>query len=353
MRMTVFFVEPPPPEAEGGIDLAMTTLENYLRSDEVEVVRNAQKRDLPKRETAETVVHFHGLWQPRHSWVSYHCRRRGIPYVVSPHGMLEPWAWGHKTWKKRPYWHLVERFHLQRADRVLATSQLEAENLAAFVGSKHIETIPLALTEDVKPDYEHARQSIGWSPDEIVLLYLSRIHPKKGLHLLLEALMWCSETAREQVRVVVVGNGPDEYVERLHDIAHDNRHQLPPIDWEGGVWGDRKWTYMQGADLFCLPTHSENFGLVVLEACQVGTPVLTTTGTPWGLLEDWDSGLVVEPDASALQSAIQEYLMHWTWTGDDRRRLARRTRERFDMSVVGPQYERIYDHMLEDKRAYS
>ena len=53
------------------------------------------------------------------------------------------------------------------------------------------------------------------------------------------------------------------------------------IEWKGAVWGEARWPYFQGADLFCLPTHSENFGLAILDACQVGTPALTTTETPW------------------------------------------------------------------------
>jgi glycosyltransferase involved in cell wall biosynthesis len=264
--------------------------------------------------------------------------------------MLEPWAWQHKKWKKRPYWYLAERVHLQNAHRVLATSSLEAKNLTSFVGEEDIETIPLALTEDVAPEYERARQTLGWDSEDTVLLYLSRVHPKKGLHLLLEG-MASGEPTYENVRIVVVGDGPDEYVERVQDLADRNRGQLPPIEWEGGVWGDRKWAYMQGADLFCLPTHSENFGLVVLEACQVGTPVLTTTGTPWTVLTEWNSGFLVEPTVPALQSAIQEYITSWTWTKEDRRRLARRTRARFDMSVVGPQYKNVYEKVIDENKA--
>jgi glycosyltransferase involved in cell wall biosynthesis len=263
--------------------------------------------------------------------------------------MLEPWAWEHKRWKKWPYWHLVERFHLKGAGRVLATSRLEAENLADFVGAERIDTIPLALTEEVGPDYDRARHELGWTPEETILLYLSRIHQKKGLHLLLDALKTCSLVDGEATRLVVVGDGPDEYVEQLRTFVEDHRQQLPPVDWEGGVWGCKKWKYMQGADLFCLPTHSENFGLVVLEACQVGTPVLTTTGTPWRMLEDWGSGLVVHPNVGALQGALTRYLSDWTWTKTDRDRLAKKTRERFDMSVVGQQYTALYEELLGKK----
>ena len=127
-------------------------------------------------------------------------------------------------------------------------------------------------------------------------------------------------------------------------------YQLPPISWEGAVWGDEKWTYLQGADLFCLPTHSENFGLVVLEACQVGTPVLTTTGTPWQLLEDWESGLIAEPNHESVLEALERYVASFTWSDADRERLARRTRERFALSTIGPQFIDLYEQVADECR---
>lgn len=337
----VLFAEPPPEEAKGGIDLAMETIEMYLDRKGGRLTRKATLDDV-KAASGSCIVHFHGLWQLDHSWMSRWCRANDVPYVVSPHGMLEPWAWRHKRWKKWPYYKLLEQFHLRGAAHVLATSPQEADNLEPFVPEKSIRTISLAITEDVGPDYEAARTRWGWGTDEDVLVYLSRLSEKKGMHLLLKSLASLPAEQTEGLRLVVVGDGPDGYRERLRRIEETYADALPPIDWEGPVWGDEKWTYLQGADLFCLPTHSENFGLVVLEACQVGTPVLTTTGTPWGFLDGWGGGLIAEPETSSLQSALDRYTTSFSWSTEDREQLASRTRDRFSLSTVGAQYVEMY-----------
>jgi glycosyltransferase involved in cell wall biosynthesis len=96
------------------------------------------------------------------------------------------------------------------------------------------------------------------------------LHPKKGLDLLLRAL--AVTELPEMSRLVIVGGGDPYYVSKLRSLAASLADRLPKIDWVGEVWGAARWPYFQGANLFCLPTHSENFGLAVLEACQVGTP---------------------------------------------------------------------------------
>lgn len=343
--MKILFAEPPPEQAVGGLELAIDTLYTYLRQDGVAIRRRVGAAIL--METDPDVVHFHGLWQPEHAWMSFWCRRRGIPYVVSPHGMLEPWAWNHKAWKKKPYFALVERWHLNGARRVLATSEQEQQNLRPFVSGSEVEAIPLSLSEDVGPGYSEARRALGWPEDERVLLYLSRVHPKKGLHLLLEALVAIPETEQQKTRVVVVGPGPDDYVQRVKQYAQARAARLPPVQWEGPVWGDDKWIYLQGADLMCLPTYSENFGIVVLEACQVGTPVLTTNTTPWSFLKQWEGGYVVDPEVPAIQAALNDFYHHFTWTPEKRQRLAEKTRRRFDVARIGPRYLDVYRKILD------
>jgi glycosyltransferase involved in cell wall biosynthesis len=257
--------------------------------------------------------------------------------------MLEPWAWQHKKWKKWPYFYLFETRHLNGADVALAASDLEARNLRAYARRTRVKTIPLALPQDVPPEYDAARYELGWKPHETVLVYLSRVHEKKGLHVLLKALSCISEPSH--TRLVVVGDGPVDYIRRLSDFEASNASHLPQIDWEGAVWGDRKWRYLQGADLFCLPTHSENFGLVVLEAAQVGTPILTTTSTPWAFLESWDAGIIVEPTVEAVHDGLMRFFRTFAWSAEKREALAARIRRRFDLEKVGAQYIDTYQSL--------
>ena len=116
---------------------------------------------------------------------------------------------------------------------------------------------------------------------------------------------------------------------------------LPRIDWLGPVWGDERFRYFQGADLFCLPTHSENFGLVVLDSLQVGTPVLTTTGTPWGSLTP-PSGYIAEPRADSLQAQLTRFFKNPTLTESQRATIAESTRAIYHWDTLGRRYESLY-----------
>jgi len=284
--MTVYFFEPPMPQKVGGLDLAIRTLRSYLIEAGTAIKNETEFQAQGDNSPNETVVHFHGLWQPQFLKASRRCRSRNIPYVVSPHGMLEPWAWKHKRWKKWPYFLLFERNHLLRAASLLATSDMEAGNLRRFFPRARCSVIPLGLPDSHLPDHAGARQSLGWQPNEKILLFLSRIHPKKGLDLLLNSLADLDRQSHPGIRLVVVGGGDAVYVSRLRALADERKSKLPRIDWLGEIWGKEKWSYLQGADLFCLTSFSENFGLAVLEALQVGTRVLTTNTVPWQFLSD-------------------------------------------------------------------
>lgn len=336
--MKIVFFVPPAEQRVGGLDAAIDGLRGALERGGIEV-----RESLPD-DLRDCVVHFHGLWQPAHARVAAECRARGIPYVVSPHGMLEPWAWRHKRWKKWPYFHLVEKRHLARAAALLATGDQEAGRLRESVPGQRVETLPLGMTGSARPDYAAARMQLGWTENERVLLFLSRIHVKKGLDLLLQALASFTNTAA--VRLVVVGDGAPEYVGKLKRFAADSAGRLPQIDWIGPVWGDERWKYFQGADLFCLPTHSENFGLAVLEACQVGTPVLTTVETPWATSLAGGQGYICRPRVDEIQGELQRFLAEERWTPGTRAALAEWAWSHFHWDSLLERYVTFYRTLL-------
>jgi len=333
--MTIHFVEPPPALRVGGLDAAIRSLEAALRD-----LRIAVTSSDANAAVAGDVVHFHGLWQPAHARRSAELRRRGIPIVVSPHGMLEPWAWRHKWWKKWPYFWIVEAPHLRRAKCLLATAPQEERRIRDFLPRQTVRTLPLGFTDDARPDCDAARAKLGWSPQETVLLFLSRLHAKKGLDLLFTAL--ASIEAPSDTRLVIVGGGDPAYIRSLRALADVRSAKLPRIDWIGEIWGDERWPYFQGADLFCLPSHSENFGLAVLEACQVGTPVLTTTTTPWAEWLHGDSAYIAEPEASSIASRLQQFFQQPKADDAQRSAFARAVHRDFSWSVLGPRYAALY-----------
>jgi glycosyltransferase involved in cell wall biosynthesis len=343
--LTLHFYEPPPAQKAGGLDIAIRSLQRFLQGNGVTIRTNASPREFDVKLPGQA-VHFHGLWQPQFLNVSRRCRASGIPYVVSPHGMLEPWAWRQKLWKKLPYYCFFERAQLKNARAVLATSRQEAGNLRRFAPSHKIKALPLGLTDSRGPAYLAAREKLGWKSDESVFLYLSRIHPKKGLHLLLRALCSMADSLPAKWRLVVVGDGEEKFVAECRNCSRAHSEVFRLTEWKGAMWGDDKWIYCQGADLFCLPSFSENFGLALLEACQVGTPILTTRQTPWDFLVDGRSAFFVEPEVESIQKGLSAFLTREAWTLAERDALSHDIHDRFDWSKVGPQYLELYESII-------
>ena len=310
--MTVHFFEPPDWQKIGGLELAIRSLEAFLTDAGVTVRKDTPISEL--RGGRAELVHLHGLWQPRFPTVSASSRRKGVPYVVSPHGMLEPWAWRQKRWKKWPWFFLIERPHLLGARSLLTTSDLEARNIAKLFPNQRCYTLPLGLPSFMLPDYAAARRGLGWKESELVLLFLSRLHPKKGLHLLLHALLGLDDAMRQRMRLAIVGAGEKGYVRELQTFTTRERARLPRIDWAGEIWGSGKWVYFQAADLFCLPSYSENFGFAILESLQVGTRVLTSNETPWSEVPAWNAGWIVEPNEASIREALVKFVARPEWS---------------------------------------
>ena len=342
--MKVHFLQPPPHQRAGGLDAAIAAMCGALQRAGVEVTGE------PPAGSGDGVVHFHGLWQPGHARLSARCAEFGLPSVVSPHGMLEPWAWRHKRWKKWPYFHAVEKHHLRRAQALLATAPSEAARLRDFVCGPRVEVLPLGLTGGAEPDYTRARAKLGWTPGERVLLFLSRLHMKKGLELLLGALAEGGPHAR--TRLVIVGGGEASYLAQLRAYANERHTRLPIIDWVGEVWGEDRWKYFQGADLFCLPSYSENFGLAVLEALQVGTPVLTTTMTPWAVAISDERGFIAEPTVTSVKAQLDRFFAAPPWVPADRARLSGWAWEKFHWDTLAPRYVELYRSLAAGKNGW-
>ncbi len=262
-----------------------------------------------------TIVHDHGVWLPWNHAVAGAARSAGVPRVVSPRGMLEPWALRHKWWKKRVAWWLFQRSDLKAAQLWHATADAEAENLKAL-GLKR--PIMVAANGVELPGTLLARHAE--SKPLRVIQFISRIHPKKGLLNLVEA--WAR--VREEGWVVKVA-GPDEggHVEEVRRLAAELRvgedfKFLPQLD------AQERDDVLCEADVFVLPSFSENFGMVVAEALAAGLPVITTKGTPWGVMEERGCGWWVEVGVEPLVEALREAM---ALSAEERRAMGARGRE--------------------------
>lgn len=249
------------------------------------------------------LIHDHGLWLPSNHAVAKFARLTATPRIVSPRGMLEPWALNHKKWKKRLAWALYQRADLHTASALHATAESEAEQFRRLGLKLPVYVVPNGVDLPTSRIGGDPHASITDSPDRFrTALYLSRIHPKKGLLMLIDA--WAVvRPAGWKMRVV----GPDENGHRAELEMMVKRMGLT-ASWEfcGPLDGEAKAEEFKKAELFILPTYSENFGIAVAEALAAGVPAITTTGAPWAGLRTTASGWWTNPTAKAIEEALRD-----------------------------------------------
>ena len=249
------------------------------------------------------IAHHHGIW----TWSSASClgwaARTGRPYVVSPHGMLDPWITSRGRWKKAIANHWYQQRHLRQATCITALCQAEAEAIRRHLPQAPVAIIPngidLPRTDRPKPAAPWAEQARGRK----VLLFLGRLHCKKGLDELLDAVELLRtgnpRWSREWL-VAIAGWGVDGYPESLTSRIAD-AGLGDDVLLVGPVFGERKLGCLRNADAFILPSHSEGLPMSVLEAWSHGLPVLMTDACnlPEGFTAHAALRIAVEPQALA------------------------------------------------------
>jgi len=243
------------------------------------------------------VVHNFGIWTPFNHSICAAANKAGVPHIYSPMGMLEPWALGQKKIKKQLGWLVYQRSDLESSAAIHVTSTLEAEHVMELGVRVPIAVIPHGMDIPARLPSRENREGITRT-----VLFLSRIHPKKGLLELVEA--W-SMLRPSGWKVVIAGPDAEGYGAVVSEVIAHHRLQ-DCISIVGPVFGENKSKLYYSADLFVLPTHSENFGLVIPEALSYGVPVITTTGAPWHELQDTNSGWWIQPTVPALVQVLEE-----------------------------------------------
>jgi len=227
--------------------------------------------------------------------------------------MLEPWALDHHRWRKKLAWHSFQRRILQHAALLHATADAEADQLRQLGLQSPIAVVPNGVPT---PDIQKQASSDGSTRQA---LFLSRIHPKKGLLKLVDA--W-AEVRPADWRLVIAG--PDEDGHRLIVEKRVEQHGIGDVvSFPGSIPDDEKWEWYRDSDLFVLPSYSENFGVVVAEALTSGIPAITTKGTPWQDLHAHDCGWWIDLSVDALAATLDEAT---SLPSDQRRAMGQRGR---------------------------
>lgn len=246
------------------------------------------------------LVHDNGIWWAHNHRVARFASHHCLPRVVSTRGMLEPWARRHKWARKTIAWQLYQKRDLHRAAALHATSDQEAINVEALMPGKLVVAIGNGL--DLPGDDSLAFSGAAPQGSARQALFLGRIHPVKGLPLLLHA--W-QLAAPKDWRLVLAG--PDEDGHRHLLEEEITRLGLASVvAFTGPVSGATKAQLLAASHLFILPSYSESFGMVVGEALARGLPVLTTLNVPWPQLEELACGWRVSGTVEAIAAALTE-----------------------------------------------
>lgn len=246
------------------------------------------------------IVHINCCWMPQCALTQKWAQQSGYKVVLTPHGMLEPWIMKRHYWtKKVPALLLYQKAAVKNADCLHATAESEKENLLKLGYNSRIAIIPNGIdveSIDIKQNWKRNKQ----------ILFLSRIHVKKGIEFLLEAVAVLKNQLNGYM-VNIAGEGDAAYIEQLkRKVQALSINDM--VRFCGGIYGEQKWKLFKEADLFVLPTYSENFGIVVAEALASGTPVITTKGTPWQDLEIYHCGWWTEVGTHSTVEALKKFL---------------------------------------------
>lgn len=244
--------------------------------------------------SGELVIHCHGLWAPLMEAAARLARDLNLPYVVSTHGMLLPWARNHKKVRKDLAWWLYQRETLQGSRYIHVTSEDERAELTSFT---RVKVIPFGVA---------IPQNLGTvaPADPKTLLFLGRIHPIKNLESLLQA--W-SQKSNADWQLKIVGPGDASYINSLKQLAH-RLCVSNSVEFSDAVFDHEKWRLIQSSTALVLPSYSENFGAVVVESLACGRPVVTSQGTPWSHLVAEGCGFEVDTTVAGLRRGIDDLI---------------------------------------------
>ena len=325
-------------------------------------------------ERSYDIVHIHGLWEPMLHRFARYARRCGKKIVWSPHGGLTKWALGNHWWKKLPIWFLYQKRDLKLSAAIHVTAQSEVEDVRRLGFKNRIIVAPLGVTIDdncvkvrgklgrgaynaiykqnsKKEALGDASSCMGEDCEMKSFSFIGRVHPVKNLPTLIRAFGSVRKSdfqLANQWHLRIVGPDQEGHTAELKVLANE-LGIADLVEFVGPKYDDELKREYVNADCFVLPSHSENFGSVVIESLSVGVPVITTKGTPWQELEEYGCGKWVDVNEQAIGKALVEMM---TKTDEERAEMGRRgielVRSRYSWGAVCDKIIKGYEEILND-----
>lgn len=246
------------------------------------------------------IMHNHSLWMMPNVYPGVVARKHDVPLVISPRGALSHWARQNGSVVKRLFWPLAQKPALAATVCFHATAESEYEDIRRMGFRQPVAIIPNGIDIPICASKQGGLIR--------TLLFLGRVHPKKGLDMLLPAWQVVQDRFPDWRLVIAGPDDNDGYLDQMQQLAV--RLHLKRTEFVGGLKGKQKWDTYREAEIFVLPTYSENFGMTVAEALATGVPAIVSKGAPWQGLEQkragWWVDIGLDPLVACLNAALSQ-----------------------------------------------
>lgn len=304
------------------------------------------------------IVHIHGLYRFPPTYAAWRARRLGIPYLIRVHGGLDPFLYRQSSYGKwavplkRFYEYFFDLPNLNNASAIHYTSRIELERAAFMNFRSPAVVIPNGIDWDlyeVLPAKGSFRKSIGLGDQTPLILFLGRVNFKKGLDLLVPAFRLVLEKF-PSARLAIVGPDNEGYVSQVNQWCHEQGILDNVVFVDYLEPAEVRQAYVD-ANVFVLPSYTENFGMTVVEAMACGCPVVVSNQVNiWQEIEEERAGLVVSLDAYEIAQAVSQILMDKNTASAMAQRGRAMARVRYSWSRVVDQLRHVYLRLIEENR---
>ena len=289
-------------------------------------------------QTDAEVYHTNGLWRYCNHVPAVVAREKGKPFVLTPHGMLYPQALAHSKWQKKLLGYACVHRDIREAACIHVTCEEEMQHIRALGFTNPVAVIPNPVPDGLLKEYVPKAAKVTFG-------YLGRLHPRKRVERIIEALGSLSEEEQARCQLVIMGSGEPSYeaflrtrVEQLH---------LRNAEFLGFVEGVEKERRLAQLHTLFVPSDFENFGLIVAEALRGGTPVFAGTGTPWQVLKEKGCGWWQEPTPENIAAVMRSMLHTSPEKLDEMGRTGQKlVAENFSVRAVAQQMTELYQWIV-------
>jgi glycosyltransferase involved in cell wall biosynthesis len=274
-------------------------------------------------------------------------KKHNLPHIIYPHGLFDPWVMQFKKYRKQIYWHLIAKYTLNRAAKIIALTKSEKEAIENLNIKAPIEVIPNGINSAeftsvlTRKELDELYPSLK---DKTFLIYMSRIHPKKGLDMLIPAFNSLLNDKKDDIKLVLAGQVDDSYTYAFNRLLlSNNKNNIITI---GHVKGKLKNSLLKYASGFLLTSYSEGLPMAVLEAMSAGCPVIISNQCNLPEVKEYNAGIVVLNNVIEIKAAIIDILYNKESTITKIINAKKLIEEKFTWEMVGKKTDEIIRNII-------